>query len=231
MPDDPHDDSDDPLADDPAFAAWPTEVREAWAGLELPSLHDLLLAQERLAAEIRRQNQELRRLASAAATPPPPAGSEAQALAAALAEARALGSRLASAAATGLIAMAESADRHALALDEAVRGLLARPAGRGLFGQAVPWSDSVRAVLSAQVDGARLVRDKTRQTLADAGLQRLAPAAGEAFDPERHRCTGTAPGPSGRIVTLVREGWRDGAAVLRPAEVIIGIDTSSKDQP
>lgn len=215
-----NDDLDDPLADDPAFAAWPAEVRQAWAGLELPSLREILAGHERLAAEVRRQNQELRRLAQAA-TAPAPVGGDAQAVAVALAEARALGGRLAAAASNGLITLAESADRHAAALDAAVQGLLARPAGRGWWG-AVAYGAEARAALLAQVDGARLVRDKARQALADAGLVRLAPAPGSAFDPAQHRATATAPGPAGRIVELLREGWRAGAEVVRPAEVTVG---------
>ena len=167
----------DPLAEDPAFAAWPAEVRSAWAELELPSLHDLLLAQERLAAEVRRQNQELRRLSQAVAAPAAPPPSDSDALARSLAAAHHLGERLAAAAAAGLIALAESA---------------------------------------------RLVRDKARQTLADAGMTRVAPQAGESFDPETQRCLGTAPGQPGRIVRCERDGWRSGATLLRPADVIIG---------
>ena len=213
--------SDDPLADDPAFASWPAEVREAWANLELPSLRDVLASQERLAAEVRRQNQELRRLGQAAPAPAP-AGSDAQAIAAALAEARALGGRLAAASASGLIALAESADRHAGALDTAIQSLLVRPAGRSWWGGAVAYSAEARAALAAQVEGARLVRDKARQALADAGLVRIAPVPGATFEPEMHRATATARGPAGRIVELVREGWRDGGNVVRPAEVTVG---------
>jgi|GEM_PF-5484699 hypothetical protein len=212
----------DPLAEDPAFAAWPAEVRSAWAELELPSLHDLLLAQERLAAEVRRQNQELRRLSQAVAAPAAPPPSDSDALARSLAAAHHLGERLAAAAAAGLIALAESADRHAIAIATAVDTLLARAAGRDWLGRARPWPEDLRQVLSGQVEGARLVRDKARQTLADAGMTRVAPQAGESFDPETQRCLGTAPGQPGRIVRCERDGWRSGATLLRPADVIIG---------
>jgi hypothetical protein len=212
----------DPLADDPAFAAWPAEMRSAWAELALPSLHDLVLAQERLAAEIRRQNQELRRLGERVAAPPAPPPSDSEALARSLAAAHHLGERLAAAAAAGLIALAESADRHAIAIAAAVERLLAGAAGRNWLGRARPWPEDIRQVLSGQVEGARLVRDKARQTLGDAGLTRIAPQPGESFDPETQRCLGTAPGMPGRIVRCERDGWRSSATLLRPAEVIIG---------
>ena len=204
----------DPLHDDPAFAAWPAEVRGAWAKLELPSLHDLLLAQERLAAEVRKQNQELRRLGQAVAAPAAPPPSDSEALARSLAAAHHLGERLAAATAAGLIALAESADRHAIAIATAVDNLLARAAGRDWLGRARPWPEDLRQVLSGQVEGARLVRDKARQTLADAGMTRIAPLPGESFDPETQRCLGTAPGLPGRIVRCERDGWRSGATLF-----------------
>lgn len=217
---------EDPLADDPAFATWPAEMREAWAEMKLPSLHDMLLGQERLAAEIRRQNQELRRLAQSVAQPVS-STADADALTRTLSEARTLGERLASAAAAGLIALTESTDRHACALDAAVSTLLARPAGHTWLGRARAWPEDLRLGLRAQVEGARLMRDKARQTLTDAGLLRIAPQPGDLFDPDLHRCLSTAPGSPGRVLRCERDGWRSGAALLRPAEVIVGAAAST----
>lgn len=212
--------TDDPLADDPAFAAWPAELRQAWAELSLPSLHDLLLGQERLAAEIRRQNQELRKLAGAPPNAAPPA--DAERLAAILAQASDLGQALAKASASGLIGVVEAADRHAVGLAAETEALLAAPNVRGWFRRARPWPEALAQRLRAQADGARLLADKARTALADAGVHAIRAAAGDAFDPEQHRCVETADGTAGRILRLVREGWRQGGAVLRPAEVAIG---------
>jgi hypothetical protein len=209
---------EDPLANDPIFAAWPAEVREAWLSLELPSLHDVLLMQERLAAEVRRQNQEIRRLAQAAV----PREADADAMTRVLAEARRLGGRLAAASAAGLIALAESADRHAHALATTVQTVLSQPAGWDWLGRARPWPMDQRLALESQVEGARLVRDKARQALGDAGMTPIIPRPGEVFDPEVHRCIGTRLGAPGTVVACEREGWRHGAELLRPADVIIG---------
>jgi len=50
-------------------------------------------------------------------------------------------------------------------------------------------------------------------------------AAGEAFDPTVHEAIGTVPASSpdedGRIVGVVREGYRIGDEVLRPAAVAV----------
>lgn len=198
---------DDPLADDPAFAAWPAEVRIAWAALRLPSLHDLVAAQERVAVEVRRQNQELRRLAQAATVD----SSAADLLA-----------RLGEAQAEVLFTVAESAARHAQAVAGEVAAILAAPPGRGWFGRALAWDAATRDRLLAQVAGARLVHAKARQALEDAGWICIAPAPGDAFDPRLHRCVENVPGAPGHIVARLRDGWRRGEQIARPAEVAVG---------
>lgn len=203
---------DDPLANDPAFAAWPADVRVAWAALRLPSLHDLVAAQERLAVEIRRQNQELRRLAQAATPDQGPAE---------------LLARLAQAQAEVLFTVAESAARHAQAVADEVTAILAVPPGRGWFGRALAWDATIRTRLLAQVAGARLVQAKARQALEDAGWTCIAPAPGDNFDPHLHRCVENASGPTGRVVARLRDGWRRGEHVARPAEVAVGIPETS----
>ncbi len=210
------------MADDDAFlAAWPAELREQWAALRLPSLAEQLTAYERLAAEVRRQNQELRRLAAAMQTAPAPAEDGAR-LATALEMAQALADGLAKAGSAVLIDVCESSERHARALDAAVRQLLARPPGRGLFGRALPWDEAARAALTAQAEGAAVVAGKALAALSDAGLKRLEPRPGEAFDPATQRCVGTRSGAPGRILALERAGWARGATIIRPAEVLVG---------
>jgi hypothetical protein len=210
--------------EDPALAAWPPELRRAWSELRLPSLADQLLAYERLAAEVRRQNQELRRLAGALAEAPRP-GDDAEArLRAALEAAQRLAAGLARQGTEALIDLHDSCERHAAALAGAVERVLAEPP-RGWFGGRRPWPAGTAEALRAQAEGARLVAVKALGRLADAGLAAIDPGPGAAFDPELHRCAGTAPGPIGRVVTLERRGWRHGPTLIRPAEVIIGKDT------
>jgi hypothetical protein len=210
-------------AEDPALAAWPPDLLRAWRDLRLPSLAEQLLAYERLAAEVRRQNQELRRLAGTLADSHRPAEDGGPRLAAALESAQRLADSLARQGTEALIDLHDSCERHASALAAAVERVLAEPP-RGWFGRRRPWPDGTAEALRAQAAGARLVAGKAFDRLADAGLSAIDPAPGAAFDPELHRCAGTAPGPSGRVVALELRGWRHGSTLIRPAEVIIGKD-------
>jgi hypothetical protein len=211
------------MDDDALLESWPAELREAWTSLRLPSLAEQLLAYERLAAEVRRQNQELRRLTTIVQTVPAPADDGGR-LAAALEAAQALTEGLARSGSAALIEVCESAERHAQALAQTVAGLLGRPAASGLFGRAIAWDPAVRSALTAQVEGAALVAQKALSALGDAGLSRLEPHPGEVFDPASQRCVGTRPGPAGRIISRERAGWARGSTIIRPAEVLVGQD-------
>ena len=114
------------------FANWPPALLAAWEEHQLPSLHDLLTTNERLASEVRRQNQELRRLADAASAAA--AGTVATAEANARLLTMADGLRRAADAQqrqllNGLIEACDSAARHHHALDEDRVRVLAHVAG------------------------------------------------------------------------------------------------------
>jgi len=211
--------------DDPAMTAWPAEVRQSWAAMRLPSLADQLLAYERLAAEVRRQNQELRRLATTLTTTQPQTPvDDGGRLAAALEAVNLLSDGLAKGATTALIDLYEANERHATALALAVETHVAKPVAHGWFGQSIAWPTAITATLRAQVTGARLVANKALDALAAIGLMRIAPSIGDIFDPERHFCAGTRSGPAGRILSLERIGWSHGSTRIRPADVIVGKD-------
>lgn len=210
----------DPLAEDPALAAWPPEVREAWLALSLPSLEDILLAQERLAAEIRRQNQEIKRLGQTLSTPVPPSAGTDE-IAATIRDLRQVHAQESRSIINALITVADAVERHARALAEFPQ-VLAQVPQKGFFGRPYPWRLALERTLDSHAEGGALVSDKTIQTLLDLGCVRLAPEPGTPFDPSLHRCVETAVGTPGYIVRLVRVGWRRGETVLRPADVIVG---------
>lgn len=74
-----------------------------------------------------------------------------------------------------------------------------------------PWVEGVRAVLEG------LHRAMARHGLRPAG------EPGEPFDPAIHEALAAVPGPSGRVVGLVRRGWmRPDGSLLRAAHVTVG---------
>lgn len=80
--------------------------------------------------------------------------------------------------------------------------------------------------LAAQgmLEGVELVRKSFRGKLAQHGVERD-PALGASFDPARHEAVSVLPvldrGMDGMIVGVVREGYRMGGDVLRPARVVV----------
>ena len=83
--------------------------------------------------------------------------------------------------------------------------------------------DSTPGEVSEQpwAEGVRLVMQKFRGVLEQSGVTEIH-ALGKPFDPARHEAAGTAPGPEGAVVHLVRRGYAHGDRVVRPAMVIVG---------
>jgi molecular chaperone GrpE (heat shock protein) len=82
---------------------------------------------------------------------------------------------------------------------------------------------SDRALLSAWLDGVRLVRERILALLADAGVEPI-PTVGHPFDPHLHQAVGTiidGAHPGGVVVAEQRRGYTGPAGVLRYAEVIV----------
>ena len=210
------------------FENWPPELLEAWERFRLPSLHELLTAQEQLASEVRKQNQELRRLTEAAAAQAAAAAS-ATATSAATARLVSLADGLRAAAEvqqqrllSGLIEASDSAVRHHQALDQDRQRLLALLPERDWLRRPLPARAALDRSLQANCEGARMLVQRLHQQLGDLGAERLAPAVGEPFDPAWMRCTGRAAGQPDRVVGLERDGWRLNTSVIRPADVLVG---------
>jgi molecular chaperone GrpE len=75
------------------------------------------------------------------------------------------------------------------------------------------------------VEGVRLVRNQFAAKLAALGLSQLE-ALGQPFDPSQHEAIALLPVDDperdGRVVAVVRNGYRFGDRVLRPASVQVG---------
>jgi molecular chaperone GrpE len=71
--------------------------------------------------------------------------------------------------------------------------------------------------------GIQLVERNLRGLLAAENLERIA-AEGVEFDPREHEAVGSQPTadvPEGHVLYVVRQGYRKGDRVIRPAQVIV----------
>ena len=128
------------------------------------------------------------------------------------------------------------------------RGRLARSAADDVIASLLPSVDDLeRAVAALPEDapagwseGVRLVLRNLQGLLAAAGVARIDPAPGDAFDPREHDGVYHQPTraqPPGRVVGTYRAGYRSPGRVLRPAQVVVasapegdaGGDASSGD--
>lgn len=89
--------------------------------------------------------------------------------------------------------------------------------------QAVLVSPSDRIMLSAWLEGLRMVRDRMLAILESNDVTPT-PTVGHPFDPHLHVAVGVTEegtGPPGTIVAQERSGYRSESGVLRYAEVIV----------
>lgn len=98
--------------------------------------------------------------------------------------------------------------------------------------------DLERAVESAHddikehpwVEGVKLVMSKFRSVLESAGVTEIHPL-GAPFDPAKHEALGSAPGPDGVVVRVLRRGYVLNNKVIRAAMVLVGDGDRSTPPP
>ena len=112
------------------------------------------------------------------------------------------------------------------------RAVQAREANLAYIQRLLPVLDDFeRALASATPDqlesswgkGIELVERNLRSLLAADDVQRIA-AEGAEFDPREHEGVGRQPSgdvPEGHVLHVIRQGYRKGDRVIRPAQVII----------
>lgn len=106
-----------------------------------------------------------------------------------------------------------------------------RFANERLLAELLPVFDSLEAGLASAAEsdplraGVELTLRQLRKVAGDGGLEPVAPAAGDAFDPERHQAMSTAPAPdgidAGAIVQVFQPGYALHGRLLRPALVVV----------
>ena len=82
----------------------------------------------------------------------------------------------------------------------------------------------------AWVTGVELVMQKFRSVLESAGVTEIL-ALGAAFDPAKHEAVGSAPGPDGTVVRVLRRGYALNDRVMRAAMVLVGDGDRSASPP
>src|SRR6266567_1243401 len=112
------------------------------------------------------------------------------------------------------------------------RAVQAREANLAYIQRLLPVLDDFeRALASAAPDqlesswgkGIELVERNLRGLLAADDVQRIA-AEGAEFDPREHEGVGRQPSkdvPEGHVLHVIRQGYRKGDRVIRPAQVIV----------
>ena len=103
-------------------------------------------------------------------------------------------------------------------------------ANEKLLGELLPLFDSMEAGLAAATAddplraGLELTLKQLHSIAAKNGLVEIAPAAGDAFDPERHQAMSMVPAndvPPGAIAATFQKGYLLNDRLLRPALVVV----------
>jgi len=84
--------------------------------------------------------------------------------------------------------------------------------------------DQSAATAEQILGGVQIIRDELERVLASFGVVRIAPVAGDAFNPSEHEAMLQQPSTEvepGHIVQTLGGGYRLGERVIRPAKVII----------
>ena len=84
--------------------------------------------------------------------------------------------------------------------------------------------DKGQVTVEQLLDGVQIVRDELFRSLETFGVERIAPEAGDEFDPNLHQAVlqqaaeGVAPN---HVVAILQPGYTMGETVLRPAKVSV----------
>lgn len=70
--------------------------------------------------------------------------------------------------------------------------------------------------------GLVMLRTQLLEVLGRYGLTEVG-GINEEFDPSIHEFVGYVPGPSGKVISVVRKGYKLGEVLLRPAMVMVGM--------
>jgi hypothetical protein len=206
---------------DPAKEGASPSLSDKYESLRIPSLFDFLLSQEKLAAEIRRQNKEIRSLTDGMKQIKEQIeeiGMEEQPLF--VPQEKGITDKdarqILMQALDGIWNLFKAGEK---AFDSIVSVV---PKKRFFYFGTPAWRSHVETVLCGFSSGLQALDAKIRNSLAEMDIHVIAPERGDLFNPVYHRAIeNTAKEPKGEIQEVIQYGYLLGDVVIRYAEVSI----------
>ena len=196
---------------------WPEETREAYAQLKLPSLYDMVLSNEKLAVEIRRQNRDLQNLRECIENKHEEAIEVMQ-----NEQERCVQEKLQHTE-EWMISLMDSLQKLVLATQQTKEELLAiLPKKEGWLGRRPEWREKAERITDSFYKGTEMIYEKLLLNLKKMGIELIYPEKGEPFCPTLHHAIEQSSGGiSGTIAEVFRVGYQRDDEVLRYAEVCV----------
>jgi molecular chaperone GrpE (heat shock protein) len=222
--------------------SWPSGLLEKYHALPLPNMHDIVLSQEKLAAEIRKQNKELKnnnetikQLSTQVEDMRIHIQNSEDTYADKLSENEGFekdcidennASNLLPAPILQQILMQAMDAQFTLltALEKSREHILSIvPEKTGFWRYKKPeWRRILENILDGYTQGIATARQKLLAQLADAEIELICPISGNPFDPRIHRAVERMEGEAaGCIAEVIRYGYMSRGRVLRYADVSV----------
>lgn len=210
------------------YSQWPEEIIEAYENIAIPSFYDFVLANERLSAEIKKQNKDLKAIYGILSKlfedfsllqEEKTSGNDQKELKQAL-EQHYLTTKKQDQ--EILIQTADSMRLFVEAIDTTLEEIfeLLKPQKK-IFGIKKVDSKQIKKKVLQIKEGALLSNKKLLSSLSDLGLELITPKSGERFSPAEHRCVETITGGTkGTICETIRIGYKNQERILRFADVV-----------
>ena len=201
----------------PVKEGWTEDLIKEYREQSLPTLYEFAVSGEKLSAEIRKQNKEIKTLRETIENLVTLASKPKEEV-----KPRELITK-----STCQEALMEAFDAIFLLRDQADKSVKKLPRTQVLKKEKfrkkqIEKVERVDAVLGSFLEGVHLVEQKLLTLLADLDLEPFCPESGDLFSPREHRAVlKRKEGPPGTIHKTVRIGYRAKQEIVRFADVIV----------
>lgn len=198
------------------FAGWPDSLLQSYKELPLPTLYDFAVSGEKLSAEIRRQNKEIKALTEKITEITSKQESE-------ITRQKSLPSEEKKGYQRALMHAFDSL----VQLEEQVHKSLEETSQKSACNQRLTKkkyerSKKTDSVLESLLQGIAMIQEKFLSSLADLELEPFSPKRGDLFSPDEHRAISQMEGGvRGQVYKTVRLGYKTSREIIRYADVII----------